>query len=120
MFVLGWAVLHILSLFTRLEQIKRSQAKTIRTVLLVVGCILVAIPIPYIIWHGVSFYRMIDTSSVLMPFPYIPIYHEMMQGIIYLTVYAPFAYSILGGLFWLFGLPSTSKASDILPIKTEE
>ena len=104
MFLLGWTLLCILGLFSGLEQIK--QAKTARRLLLVLGCVLAGIPIPYIIFHAISIFRVISTSSVSMAFPIIPVYREVSMAVLQLIYHAPFVYSILGGLFWLFGLPS--------------
>ena len=103
MFLLGWTLLCILGLFSGLEQIK--QAKTARRRLLVLGCVLAGIPIPYIIFHAISVFRVISTSSVSMAFPIIPVYREVSMAVLQLIYHAPFVYSILGGLFWLFGLP---------------
>lgn len=103
MFLLGWTLLCILGLFSGLEQIK--QAKTARRLLLVLGCVLAGIPIPYIIFHAISIFRVISTSSVSMSFPLIPVYREVSMAVLQLIYHAPFVYSILGGLFWLFGLP---------------
>jgi len=103
MFLLGWTLLCILGLFSGLEQIK--QAKTARRMLLVLGCVLAGITIPYIIFHAISIFRVISSSSVSMSFPLIPIYREVSMAVLQLIYHAPFVYSILGGLFWLFGLP---------------
>ena len=103
MFLLGWTLLCILGLFSGLEQIK--QSKTARRLLLVLGCVLAGIPIPYIIFHAISIFRVISSSSVSMSFPLIPVYREVSMAVLQLIYHAPFVYSILGGLFWLFGLP---------------
>ena len=42
----------------------------------------------------------------------VAVYQEMYLGIVYLINRAPFVYSILGGLFWLFGLPRTKHQAD--------
>lgn len=105
MFVLGWVLLHCLGLFTGLEQLKKERIKAVRIVLLVIGCILVVVPIPMLIFHGVALYRSVVYASVSMRFPHIPVYWEIYSGMFYLSVHAPFVYSILGGIFWLFGLP---------------
>lgn len=112
MFLLGWSLLCILGLFSGLEQIKKEGVIFFRILLLVLGCALAVISVPYIIFHGVSIYRVISTLSVSMVFPYIPIYHEISMGMLYLIYQAPFVYSILGGIFWLFGLPYTKRESE--------
>ena len=106
MFVLGWCLLHMLSLLTGLQQINHPKIRIGKIVMLVVGCIAVLIPLPYNIWLIVVAVRSYTSSFVSMSFPYIPIYQQMYQGIIYVIYHAPFVYAILGGLFWLFGLPS--------------
>jgi len=112
MFLLGWSLLCLLSLLSGLEQIKKERVKIVRLVLLVVGCVLAVIPVPYIIFFGISIYRVISTSSVSMVFPYIPVYHEIFMGILQLIYHAPFVYTILGSLFWLFGLPDIKKNAE--------
>lgn len=120
MFVLGWTLLHILSLFTGLEQIKKEKGKILRRILFVVGCTLIFIPIPEVLWSGVAFYHSITRSSVSMTFPDIPIYQEIFWRIVILIDCAPFTYSILGGLFWLFGLPSTQRQAGHTQATTDE
>ncbi len=112
MFILGWTLLCLLSLFSGLEQIKKERVKIFRLLLLVVGCALAVIPIPYIIFFSISIYRVISTSSVSMTFPYVPVYQEISTGVLQLIYHAPFVYSILGGFFWLFGLPDTKRKAE--------
>lgn len=111
-FFLGWSLLHGLSLFTGLRQMTGRKVRILRIVLLVIGILVVAIPLPYNIWLGVAAVRSITSSSVSMTFPYIPVIQETYRGIIYVIYHAPFVYSILGGLFWLLGLPQIMKNTD--------
>lgn len=109
MFLLGWGLLHILSLFCGLQQFHGKHGRIGRILLLILGIVVVLIPLPYSIWHCVAAVRSYTCDSVSMSFPYIPIYQELSFGLTYVIYNAPFAYSFLGGLFWLFGLPAVSK-----------
>lgn len=107
MFLLGWVLLHILSLFTGLSQFNGKRAKAVRILLLITGCVAAAVPIPYIIFHGVAAYRSLTAHSVSMVFPNVPVLTGLFKTILLTIDRAPFVYCILGGLFWLFGLPPT-------------
>ena len=109
MFVLGWTLLHILSMFSALTQFQKERVRIARMILMVIGCALVIIPLPFVVWHAIAFYRSLTESSVSMTFPHIPVYSDAYMGILRLSNQAPFAYTILGGLFWLFGIPSIKK-----------
>ena len=109
MFLLGWGLLHTLSLFCGLRQIHGKYGKIGRIILLTLGIIVVLIPLPYSIWHCVAAVRSYTYGSISMTFPYIPVYQELYFGLTYVIYNAPFFYSLLGGLFWLFGLPAVTQ-----------
>jgi len=112
LFLLGWSLMHCLSLFTGLRQIENPQIKMGKLIVLAFGIIAVIIPLPYNIWLGITAVRSFSSSSLSMTFPYIAVYQEIYQGIIYVIHHMPFVYSILGGLFWLFGLPTVKKKQE--------
>lgn len=111
MFLLGWTSLHLLSQLCGFSQVTGRRTKPVRIILLALGCILAAVPIPYIIYHGVAFYRSLTAGSVNMSFPYIPVLQETFMTILRIIDHASPVYSILGGLFWLLGLPRIQKTS---------
>ena len=107
MFLLGWTLLHGLSLCTGLRQLNKEKAKIGRIVLLVIGGIAALTPLPYNIWLGIAAARSYMYGSVSMAFPYVPVYQQVYVGIVYVIHHLPFLYTLLGGLFWLFRLPDT-------------
>ncbi len=109
MFLMGWTLMHTLGLFSGLRQLQGQQIKIGRIVLLVIGSIAVLVPLPYNIWLVIGVVRSLVSSSVAMTFPYIPVYQEVYWGIIFVIYNASFVYSIMGSLFWLFGIPKTQK-----------
>lgn len=106
MFVLGWCLIHCLSIFSNLQQLRSKKVKALRVIALILLGLFVTIPIPPIVFFGVAGYRSFVYHSVSMSFPYIPIYQELFRAIMFIINKAPFVYIILGGVFWLFGLPS--------------
>ncbi len=106
MFVLGWFLIHCLSIFSNLQQLRPEKSKALRIIALIVLGLFVVVPIPYIIFFGIAGYRSFVYHSVSMSFPYIPIYQELFRAIMFIIYKAPFVYIILGGIFWLLGLPS--------------
>lgn len=106
MFVLGWFLMHCLSTFSTLNQQCAKKAKVFQIVFLIVLGLVVLIPIPIIIFHGVAGYRSCVYHSVSMTFPYIPVYQEAYRAIELVIYKAPFVYTILGSLSWLLSLPS--------------
>lgn len=112
MFLLGWSLLHFLSLFSSLRQIKSPKVNSVRIALMILGCVLAAIPVPYSIWYTAAFLRSVTDGSVSMFFPNIPVYRQIYTCVYLMDRHAPFIYSILGGLFWLFGLPHTCKKAN--------
>lgn len=109
MFVLGWVLTHCLSIFSNLQQLRSNKIKALQVIALVLLGLLVAIPIPHIIFFGVAAYRSYVYHSVSMAFPYIPVYQEAFRAIVFLIFKAPFAYTILGSIFWILGFPRINK-----------
>lgn len=106
LFFLGWALLHWLSIFSGLRQLQGKKAMAGKIILLIVGGLCLLVPLPFLIWQGVGTVRMLTADSVSMTFPYIPVYTEILRSMILLSYKAPFVYCILGGFYWLFGIPS--------------
>lgn len=108
MFLLGWVLLHGLSLFSGLRQLQGKYAKLVKIALLIVLSILILIPLPCNCWYFWILICNIRNSS----FDYGPFYMKILWSIQYVIYHAPFLYSILGGLFWLFGLPRIKKINE--------
>lgn len=109
MFALGWSLMHILSIFSSLRQLHPQKIRIARVTTLVLLVLFMAIPLPYIVWLGVAFYRSYTYHSVSMSFPYIPVYQEAFNAIYLALEHAPFVYTILGGVFWVLGFPRVQK-----------
>ena len=108
MFLLGWTLVHLLIIFSNLQQLSSKKIKALRIAALVLLGLLIIIPLPMVIFHGIAGYRSFACQNVSMSFPYIPVYTEA-YFIIHLTIFKmPFAYSLLGGIFWVLGLPATN------------
>ena len=107
MFALGWFMMHCLSTFSGLQQIRPEKSKALRIIALIVLGLIVVIPIPYIIFFVVAGYRSYVYHSVSMTFPYIPVYQEAYRAFEMAIYKAPFVYTILGGITWLLSLPNT-------------
>ena len=65
MFVLGWTLTHCLSIFSNLQQLRSEKVRVCRVILLILLGLLIAIPIPYIIFHGIACYRSLVYHSPL-------------------------------------------------------
>ena len=115
MFVLGWFLMHCLSTFSNLQQIRPEKSKALRIITLITLGLVVMIPIPYIIFYAVAGYRSYVYHSVSMHFPYIPVYQEAYRALELAIYKAPFVYTILGGIAWLFGLPSIKRRNANVP-----
>ena len=105
MFVLGWFLMQCLGTFSTLQQIRPEKGKALRVVVLIVLGLFVVVPIPYIVFFAVAGYRSHVYHSVSMTFPYIPVYQEIYRALELAIYKAPFLYTVLGGLTWLFGIP---------------
>lgn len=117
MFVFGWVLIHLLSVFSNLQQLRAKKLRGLRITAVVLLALLILIPMPLIIFHGIAGYRSYVYHNVSMSFPYIPVYTQAYLAI-HLTIFkVPFVYSILGGIYWLLGLP---EISDKTPETTEE
>lgn len=112
MFLLGWSLLHGLSLLRALRQFDSKKARLGKHLLLAIGGVAAIIPLPYTVWFVLVTVRSLTSPSIAMSFPYIPVYQAAYNGIISVIRHAPFAYTLLGGAFWLFGIPCIKKKSD--------
>jgi transcriptional regulator with XRE-family HTH domain len=109
MFIFGWVLIHLLSIFCNLQQLRSKKIKALRVFVLMLLGLLIAIPIPLVIFHGIAGYRSFAYHNVSMSFPYIPVYTQAYM-VIHLAIFKmPFLYSILGGIFWVLGLPCTTE-----------
>ena len=109
MFLLGWVLVHCLSVFTELQQLRAEKFKPLRIILWVLLGLLIVIPVPYLVFDVVGIYRSMVYHNVSMSFPYIPVLQESFMVIMRLVHNAPFVYIILGGAFWLLALPNIQK-----------
>lgn len=109
MLVFGWFGLQLLSMCSSLRQLPPRKYKAVRVTVFVLLALFLAIPIPYLIWLGIGFYRSLTQSSVAMVFPHIPVYREAFMAVFKIIDNAPFVYFILGGAFWLLGIPKAEK-----------
>lgn len=109
MFVLGWVLVHFLSVFSGLQQLCHAKFKALRIIALIMLGVLVAIPLPIIIFSAIAGYRSYMYHSVSMTFPHIPVYLDAFYAILFVIEHIPFVYTILGGVFWLLGLPRIKK-----------
>lgn len=105
LFLLGWELLHGLHLLRGLHQLQPSKAKTGRILLAVLSGIFLLVQLPFYIWQTVGAVRSWLYSSVSMVFPRIPVYYEILRVCLFLTYKVPIVYCILGGLYWLMGIP---------------
>lgn len=112
MFVLGWFLMHVISIFSKLQQLCAKKYKALRIITLTVLILFVAIPIPYIIFFAIAGYRSYVYHSVSMSFPYIPLYQEAFRIIEGIVFKSPFVYTLLGSACWLLGLPGIKKKED--------
>ena len=104
-FVLGWVFFQLVSMVTKLRPLEYSWVKAARIVLIGIICLLVIIPMPYVIWMSVASYRSYTQSLVEMQFPYIPVCQELAGIITRANVNTPAVYSLLGMLYWLTQIP---------------
>ena len=111
MFVLGWVLVHFLSIFGGLRQVDIKKWKALRIIAIILLGLLIAIPMPIIIYSAIAGYQSYMYHSVSMTFPNIPIYTEVLYAI-FVIIKHPFIYTLLGGAFWLLGLPCIRKKSD--------
>ena len=111
MFVLGWVLVHFLGVFGGLRQAEAKKFKALRIIAFVFLGLLIAIPMPIIIFSAIAGYHSYMYHSVSMRFPNIPIYTEALYAILVIIKY-PFVYTLLGGAFWLLGLPRIKKKTD--------
>jgi len=104
-FALGWVFFQFVSMVTKLRPLEYSWVKAARIVLMVIICLLVIIPMPYVIWMSVASYRSYTQSLVEMQFPYIPVCQELAGIITRANVNTPAIYSLLGAIYWLVRFP---------------
>lgn len=108
MFALGWFLTHCLS-FCGLQQLRCKGFRVVRFVALVILVLLAVIPIPMVVYYGVVAYRSYAYNSVSMVFPYIPVYREAFNAVLFMIARIPFVYILFGSIAWLLGLPKVKK-----------
>lgn len=109
MFLLGWVLTHGLSVISNLQQLHFKRIKVLRVIVIILLCVIAAIPIPYVVYFGIAGYTSWVYRNVSMSFPDIPIYQEAFVAVYYVISHMPFAYSIFGSVCWLLGLPRVNK-----------
>lgn len=110
MFSLGWFLTHCLSVVGNLQQLQYERTKAARVIALILFGLLVLIPAPIIVFYIVVAYRSYAYASFSMTFPYIPVYRELFEMILYMIGKIPFVYIIFGSVAWLLGLPKVRRA----------
>ena len=115
MFIFGWVLVHLLSVFSNLQQLLPEKIRGLRIAAVVLLALLILIPMPLVIFHGIAGYRSYVYHNVSMSFPYIPVYTEVYWAI-HLTIFKmPFLYSILGGICWVLALPNITHKTEDTP-----
>lgn len=109
MFILGWVLIHSLSIIGGLQQLSSPKLKALRVTALILLGLLVVIPLPIVIFHGIAGYRSFLYHNVSMHFPHIPVYTEVYLIVQFVIFNLPFIYTIFGGICWLLGLPRITK-----------
>ena len=102
-------MLHLLGLFCNLKPLNLKRLRTGKCLLWAAAGVMAVLLIPYDVFNIAVMIRSIGVKSLSMSFPYIPVYSELFYRLLPATLRFPFLYSILGGLFWLMGIPKTGK-----------
>ena len=101
----GWILLHLLFIFCNLKQLKTNGRKICRIILWVcMGVVLVSI-IPHVIFSVISVFRSLTEGSYSMRLGF-PVWSQLEYVVVIATYRFPFLYALLGGAFWLAGIPS--------------
>lgn len=112
LFVFGWVLMHCLSVFCGLRQLRPEKGNVLRIVAWTLLSLLILIPMPLCIYSGIAGYRSFVHHSVSMRFPYVPVYQQVLEGIVFVIFHIPFVYAILGSCFWLLGLPNMNRQNE--------
>lgn len=111
-FTLGWFLTHCLS-FCGLQQLRCKGIRVVRIVALAVLVLLAVIPIPMVVFYGAAAYQSYCYRSVSLVFPYIPVYREAFNTILFMIARIPFVYILFGSIAWLLGLPKVKNQPQV-------
>ena len=109
--ILGWIVMHTLSIFCNLKQLRERLRRACRIVLWIIVGFLSVMLLPHIVFEIIVFIRSFTTNSVNMSL-HIPIVNQIAVFVFRVTYNLPYLYALLGGLFWLAGVPKARKLTD--------
>lgn len=105
LFLLGWTVCHILGMLSVVKPLKADWAQNASVALLIILAVFLIVPAPYIIWLGTGLIGQLAQGTVSLTFPYIPVYSQVVAGIMKISTGFPLAFFLLGVLTWICELP---------------
>ena len=107
--LLGWILLQLLGMFCGLKPLISCLRKSGKILLWCVMGVLGIFLIPFAIFEFVVWIYSAHADSINMTFSLGEFYNTVSFYCILATFQFPFIYSVLGGLFWLLGIPNAGK-----------
>ena len=107
-FLSGWILLHTLGMFCNLKQLEGRKRKVCKIVLWSCTGIIAVSILPHVVFSIVSVIRSLTEDSYSMSMGF-PVWSQISHAVVLVTYRFPFLYTVLGGAFWMAGIPAKQK-----------
>lgn len=104
-FALGWFTLHCVSMLWKIKPLTGKPVKTIRWILVGIGAAIVLLLLPTIVFLLITIYQHVTTGGVSLIFPPIPVYTQIVNNLLSITMKHSYVYAFLGAAYRLFDIP---------------
>ena len=104
-FALGWFILHCAGMLWKIRPLSGRSFNIIRGVLISIGATVVLLLLPTFISLLVAVYQHITTGSVSINIPPIPVYAQIVNDLLTVTMKHSYVYAFLGAAYRFFDFP---------------
>ena len=105
----GWLLIHTTLFVCKAKPITFRGQSVVKGVLWAMLGVLFLVPLPFVIWLCFICYNHFARISGSSYFPHIPVYGDILMGIVRIVTYHPFVISVLAGICRLVGMPFRNK-----------
>jgi len=104
-FALGWFLLHCAGMLWKIKPLTGKPVKTIRWILVGIGAAVALLLLPILISLLVAVYQHITVGDVSVVIPPIPVYTQIVNDLLTVTMKHSYMYAFLGAACQLFNIP---------------
>ena len=104
-FALGWFLLHCAGMLWKIKPLNGKPVKIIRRIILCAGIAITVLLLPVLIALLIAIYQHIATGDVNVVIPPIPVYTQIANVLLTVTMKHSYAYAFLGAACRLFDIP---------------